>query len=364
MKRIISLIALLCFCLGTATVFSSCKEQASVGHEHKFSEEWSKDESDHWKVCGEDGCQVRSSVAAHSFKEDNTDPNSPIVKCEICGYVKSVEDHSHIYGDEYYSNGESHWHRCTKSGCAQKKEIIPHAYGNPSIIQEPNRIIKTDSCVDCGYRTVSVYDISSVIKDSEAWNIAFKTLDLSNYSAKVIKIKNDKTEYNENSVAVADDGAYYCDNGKLEYYTVKNNGVFTTYQRVDYAIDRTAPFVKLSSTSDASYKAAKNGTYMHVSFEDNFEIFEYDLERGEYVCNDDIAATIYNADGSVMEREIYCYGITVRMVDGKINYISMNYYFAEEGRELYTRTLTYYNIGMTNVTLPQEIVENAITPLQ
>jgi len=345
-------------------VFSSCNEAVPSGHEHNFSGGWISDGSSHWKVCEGQDCQVRSGFSAHSFEENNDDPNNPVIICSTCGYIKKLEDHTHTYDRKFYSDSEHHWRRCTKMGCAEKKDIVAHVFGNPDVIQEPKRILKTDRCVDCGYSTVSVYDISSVIKDAGAWNVAFKTLDLSNYSARVIKRNSDNSVYNENSVAIADDGAYYCDSGKAEYYTVKNGKGFTTYQRSEYALNPTAPFVKLDNGSDSYYKTAMNNTYMHVSFENNFELFEYDLEKGEYVCNDDISATIYNADGTVSTRKIYCYDITVRMVDGKINYISMKYYFEEEGKDLYTRILTYYNIGMTNVKVPVEVVENSVLPLK
>ena len=143
-----------------------------------------------------------------------------------------------------------------------------------------------------------------------------------------------------------------------------SDGKFVTYRRMEYSYNLNTPFTKLTDETDYLYKGAKNNTFMHVSFEDNFELFSYDYEKGEYVCSEDISAITYKSDGTVDERKIYCYDITVRIVDGKINYISMNYYFEDEGRELYLRTLTYENIGMTVVKVPSEVVEGATNTVE
>ena len=348
-------------CFGVLFSMASCLNNNSDGHEHDFSGVWNYDESNHWKSCGVDDCGRPSDVGTHSFAENIDDPENPVIKCTVCGYTKTVEDHPHTFSEGYSSSSEKHWHRCTKIGCAYKNDVVEHIYGNPDIAQSADRIFITDRCVDCGYSMVNVYDISSVIQDGDAWNLAFKTLDLSNYSAKATREKRDKTDYNENSVFIADDAAYYCDNGKLEYYTVNNDGIFTTYVRENYETDKTTPFRVLSNRTDQDYESAKIGTNMHVSFEDNFELFEYDLQKGEYVCQQEISAKIYNVDGTVSDEKIYCYDITVRIIDGKINYISMSYYFENEGRELYNRNLVYYNIGMTNVKIPADVIANAVS---
>ena len=287
------------------------------------------------------------------------DPENPAIKCTVCGYIKPVEDHVHIFSEGYLSNATKHWHRCTKIGCNHKNDSTEHIYVYEEARYGNNKIFFPERCVDCGYSKVTVIEESTVIKDEDAWNRAFKTLDLSNYSGKATTESKDKTEYNENSVAIAGDAAYYCDNGILEYYTVNEDGVFTTYVRENYGTDTSVLFKKLSNRTNQDYNSAKNGTYMHVSFEGNFNYFEYVPQKGEYVCNQEIGAKIYNADGTEKEDRIYCYDITVRIIAGKISYISMKYYFESEGRDAYARTLVYYNIGMTAVKVPADVVKNA-----
>ena len=343
-------------CLGTLSALTSCLEEDSGGHEHDFSGAWKSDENQHWKVCTDEDCNRASDVSSHSFAENMDDPENPAIKCTVCGYIKPVKDHEHEISEGYLSNASNHWHRCTEMGCNHKYDVIEHAYGNPDITQGNNRYFITERCVDCGHSKLKVYDISTTIKNDAEWNLAFATLELTNYSGKQTTESKDKKIYYENSVAIADDAAYYCDNGKLEYYTVNNDGVFTTYYRKDY--EEGAPYIKLSNRTDEDYENAKLGTYMRGDFVDNFALFEYDVQKGEYVCSQDIRAEIYE-NGELSDEKVFCYDITVRIIGGKVSYISMKYYFEDEGKDAYTRTLVYYNIGMTAVKVPASVIASA-----
>ena len=345
-------------CLGTLSALTSCLEEDSGGHEHDFSAAWISDENQHWKLCKGEDCNRTSDVSTHSFAENMDDPENPAIKCTVCGYIKAVDPHSHEFSEGYLSNATNHWHRCTEMGCNHKNDVIEHVYGNPEVKFANNRYFVTERCVDCGYSKVISDEISTTIQNEEEWRYAFNSLkleNLTNYSGKQTTESKDKKEYYENSVFIANDAAYYCDAGILEYYTVNNGGVFTTYYRGGEKYKSDDPFIMRSNQSNLNYEEAKKGTYMHGDFENNFELFEYDYQNGEYVCNQDIRAEIYEK-GKLSDKEVYCYDITVRIKNGEVNYISMKYYFKDQGKSAYTRTLVYYNIGMTSVKVPAEVI--------
>ena len=70
----------------------SCDEKPQ--HEHKFSEEWKSNETQHWHECE---CQEKSGVAEHDYETITVESTcskkgSETVKCKVCGYVKSTKE--------------------------------------------------------------------------------------------------------------------------------------------------------------------------------------------------------------------------------------------------------------------------------
>lgn len=70
----------------------SCDEKPQ--HEHKFSEEWKSNETQHWHECE---CQEKSGVADHDYETITVESTcskkgSETVKCKVCGYVKSTKE--------------------------------------------------------------------------------------------------------------------------------------------------------------------------------------------------------------------------------------------------------------------------------
>ncbi len=95
-------------------------------HEHSYSSAWETDENNHWhpSICEHTG--LRKDSAAHSFV------NGSYV-CSVCGYEKP---HEHVEGEEWVTNGTSHWKICTL--CGRKLEETEGAHsGGP--------------CAVCGY---------------------------------------------------------------------------------------------------------------------------------------------------------------------------------------------------------------------
>ena len=91
-------------------------------HEHSYGD-WSKDGTNHWHECTDDGCPNRDESvkdkAAHVYTDDAA------ATCEVCGYERTVTppSHEHSYGD-WSKDGTSHWHECTDDGCPNREESI------------------------------------------------------------------------------------------------------------------------------------------------------------------------------------------------------------------------------------------------
>ena len=70
----------------------SCENEPQ--HEHKFSEEWKSNETQHWHECE---CKEKSGAADHDFetitvKATCTEKGSVTEKCKVCGFVKNTKE--------------------------------------------------------------------------------------------------------------------------------------------------------------------------------------------------------------------------------------------------------------------------------
>ncbi len=66
---------------------------------------------------------MTAGEAAHDYPEDDNDCTTEM-KCIRCDHVDAVAEAAHDFGDAYLSNGEIHWHQCTR--CAQTDEKQAH----------------------------------------------------------------------------------------------------------------------------------------------------------------------------------------------------------------------------------------------
>ena len=129
-----------------------------LSHTHKYSDEWSSNETDHWHECV---CGDKADIASHTYgdwtvtkeaTEDETGSKYHI--CEICGYKETVVvpvlSHVHSFGD-WKSNGTSHWKECE---CGEKADLSAHTYGEWVTITEATCTAtgsKKHTCTACGY---------------------------------------------------------------------------------------------------------------------------------------------------------------------------------------------------------------------
>ena len=117
-------------------------------HEHTYGD-WSKDSTNHWRECTDDGCPEKpesvKDKAAHVYTDDAD------TTCDVCGYERTVTppSHEHSYGD-WSKDDTNHWHECTDDGCPEK----------PKSVKDKTAHVYTDdadtTCDVCGYeRTVT-----------------------------------------------------------------------------------------------------------------------------------------------------------------------------------------------------------------
>ena len=107
------------------TICDVCGYERTVtppSHEHSYGD-WSKDGTSHWHECTDDGCPNRDESikdkAAHVYTDDAD------ATCDICGYERTVTPpvHDHTYSD-WSKDDTNHWHECTDDGCPEKPESV------------------------------------------------------------------------------------------------------------------------------------------------------------------------------------------------------------------------------------------------
>ena len=108
--------------------------QSQSSHEHVASGEWQKNESQHWKVCAEDGEKLE--VADHAFGEWVTDTAATCTEkgkkhkeCSVCGYKTEEEiaatGHDYVYTD----NGDGTHNGVCKNDATHVIENQEHTLG-------------------------------------------------------------------------------------------------------------------------------------------------------------------------------------------------------------------------------------------
>ncbi|MGN1201253.1 MAG: InlB B-repeat-containing protein, partial [Candidatus Caccovivens sp.] len=131
---------------------------ASVYELHTASSaEWLSDSTKHYHVCS---CGEKVDIAPHTpDREEATETEA--VKCTICGYVitPALGHITHTPGEEWLSDGENHWHKCT--GCSEKLGVATHTFGEWSVTIQPQVGVageKERECSVCRYKEIASVD--------------------------------------------------------------------------------------------------------------------------------------------------------------------------------------------------------------
>ena len=378
MKKILALIfvltALTCFSL-----FGGCDALQGKNDEkgdenqvkHEFATEFSFDDSYHFRKCTEDGCEEVTDKAEHDL-EVVKDGENTLLKCSGCGYSKeyNIEEHEHDFNDEWENNENYHWHACSFEGCMEREDKAEHAFGNPEITYTSESATKKYTCVDCGFEKTETITIETIVSNENAWKDAFANLALINYSMRVdfTRTYDGETFVESNECHIAEDGAYVKWAGGSEYYLMKNeNGTFSNYQSIDKYENGERillGWVELDDNTDHNYKDIVTQSVLPFTVEENYNNFEYNEETGSYLSTEEMTFPLYKIDQNG-EQQIYAtmiaFNAEVRVVDGKIAYISSEYRFPEKEDSNIKYSFVYWNIGSSEVALPLEVSENAIS---
>lgn len=158
-RKTVIIIALMCL-FALSLVLASCQN-----HTHNFAVKWSSDESKHWKICAQTGCNKVYGYGSHDFdnvwysdqknhwqqcsmcsREANKEKHTvsdgswstvryPTVtqeglktgRCSVCNAVVTEEiprlEHEHSFGDSYMSNDGWHWLQCS---CGEMESFAAH----------------------------------------------------------------------------------------------------------------------------------------------------------------------------------------------------------------------------------------------
>ncbi len=88
MKRAVSLF-LCAVLLLSSFVFFACDDESGNEHTHIYSDEWTKNKTEHWHICTVEGCAEISDKASHSWDSGNKSGETVIYTCTVCGEIKT-----------------------------------------------------------------------------------------------------------------------------------------------------------------------------------------------------------------------------------------------------------------------------------
>ena len=117
-------------------------------HTHTYSEQWSHNDSEHWRACTGADCDEVIDKAAHTWDNGNitkeptcTAKGEKTYTCTVCSATKTEEiaTTDHTFSDKWESDDTHHWHKCIN--CDEISGKAEHSYNADGV------------CV-CGYRAI------------------------------------------------------------------------------------------------------------------------------------------------------------------------------------------------------------------
>ena len=249
-------------------------------------------------------------------------------------------------------------------------EECTHQFGNPEVTYTDNTVTFVYICVNCGAKKTETQTVDTTVDNAVSWDQTFQNFKLTNFTMKVY-IGGRTNPEQVNHCIVTDDAVYYHLARAVEYYAIKkaDSSYILYYSEYDYIPNSDnhyskQPFYYVTGDfAEECLEGAKIETVLQISFAENFNKFTYDSATATYRASELIAAKYYSQTG-IEIGTIYCYNNEVKIVNGMISSISCDYLFPE-GDEAPTipetpeYSLDYYNIGVSQVSVPEEIVNNA-----
>lgn len=152
----------------TVCEYTATEVIAKLEHKHTYSEDWTKDETNHWHSCN---CGEKQDETLHIYGDwqvtkDATEDIEGSKKrtCSVCLYenieVIPTLNHTHKFSDEWTSDAIYHWHVST-CGHAVIEDKSEHNFEEWYVTKESscteNGERKT-TCTICGYEKTEVSD--------------------------------------------------------------------------------------------------------------------------------------------------------------------------------------------------------------
>lgn len=146
----------------TCTVCGYTKTETveKLAHTHKFSDEWTSDETNHWhtSTCGH--TNEVSGKTGHTWNDGvvitaptETAEGVKTFTCTVCGKTKTESvtrlNHTHNHSDSWTTDDANHWHVC--SGCTVLKDNTAHTWNDGEVTATCTEDgEKTYTCTVCG----------------------------------------------------------------------------------------------------------------------------------------------------------------------------------------------------------------------
>ncbi|MBQ8720531.1 MAG: hypothetical protein IJY65_05820 [Clostridia bacterium] len=218
----------------------------ACGHEHEFSDTWSKDDNGHWHAATCEHSEVTADSADHVDLDNNK-------ICDVCEYDYN---HTHTYqaADAWTYNAAEHWHAATCGCTIAPKDVAKHAdtdndgfcdvcahvAGHDHVYSESFTTSETHHWHEslCGHSVISGkyehdFDLANVCKDcGYAKELDVNALDFDT-ALKLGLYRNEYADYgtSDEQNVLADYGydVYFEVEPGFVYYTLESNYGTETY---------------------------------------------------------------------------------------------------------------------------------------
>lgn len=190
------------------------------------------------------------------------------------------------------------------------------------------------------------------VQDAAAWDAAFAGLTLTNYSMTVKAVYSYEGHSQAIHCVLTEDAVYYFNQTNAELYIKANgDGTNINYQR-PYG---EAAFTIVDGNTEGALTAIGQMMAAYLPTGLKFDKFTYDAESGSYICEDVLELQITQEGSS---KTIFGYKTVVQFVDGKISTVMVDYRTVND-ESIPVSTISYFNIGTSEVEIPQEVIDNA-----
>lgn len=137
----------------TSPVYCNYCDYAVIeAQKHSYSDTWKYNNSEHWRICSNNGCSYIEAAAEHIKNNDGV--------CEVCGYIIDIpSSHSHVF-NVIEADKSSHWNKCL---CG---EIDENSVNSHSDEADDNDCVTPLQCKDCGYVIVEGKEHSLGVDDN------------------------------------------------------------------------------------------------------------------------------------------------------------------------------------------------------